>query len=288
MSESHFTAITENLMNMPGNPAPVDGEGVLKDEAVLLAENDTRGPEDIVGSAQRLAESLFEAFDEVITPLERRITNGQEAIDKALHVISQLTGEIRLLKEELLQVRQGTDMARNEGLGLASEVAAIVERLDGLDASAVRTQAEVIKVQEGQSECQLQVRQQSEEIVVVQEGVARSLEGVNVLADRHDLLSQQVSVMVLESSQRAAQVQTLEDAVTSQAAREAALSAALSRFQERQEAIERRVDTQASAIRMLHSNLRDLGGWLEKLRNALGKVDDAVRMSGGRSLSDHV
>jgi len=175
-------------------------------------------------------------------------------------------------------------LMRKEQGDLLSRLTLDEGRLAEVVTSDSLVHAEVGKLAEVQAELRQDVSSQAAGALLFQQGLSEAEKGAKELLERHEALECRLTAVASDVAESNGQLRAREEALQALVASSSALSLTCSGLQERQEALERRIDAQASAMRALHSNLLQFGDWLERLRTALGKVEEIFRTSASDSL----
>ncbi len=242
------------------------------------------GSEGTTSLAQGLAQNIIEVWTRLLDPVEQVVARDHAALCTTMDAVSTTSESLRDASADLSQLRQLADLMRKEQGDLLSRLTLDEGRLAEVVTSDSLVHAEVGKLAEVQAELRQEVSSQAAGALLFQQGLSEAEKGAKELLERHEALECRLTAVASEVAESNGQLRAREEALQALVASSSALSLTCSGLQERQEALERRIDAQASAMRALHSNLLQFGDWLERLRTALGKVEEIFRTSASDSL----
>ncbi len=204
-----------------------------------------------------------------------KLSEGQEELRQEL---SRQAGGMQSFQEGLAGAEKGAKelLERHEAMerrlvALASESAASKDYLRAreeawqalekrIDAQAIEgrdLQSDLLpdlgKLSEGQEELRQELSRQAAGALSFQVGLAGAEKGANELLERHEALERRLVTLASEAAASKDHLRAREEAW---------------------QALEKRIDAQASAMRALHSDLQHFGDWLERLRTALGRLEE--------------
>jgi chromosome segregation ATPase len=238
--------------------------------------------------AHRLAENIIEVWTCLVEPVEQAVARDHAALCTTMDAVSTDSEALRDTRADLSRLRQLADLMRKEQGDLLSRLTLNEDRLTKEAASSSLAHAEMTKLSRVQEELRQEVSRQASGALLCQEALSGVEKGVKELLDRHEALESRLVTLVSECAESNHRLRAGEEALQALAASNGALSLTCSRLQERQEGLEKRIDAQASAMRALHSNLLHFGDWLERLRTALGRVEETFRASASEALPPEI
>ncbi|MEN6533904.1 MAG: hypothetical protein ABFD60_07250 [Bryobacteraceae bacterium] len=257
-----------------------DGTSPHAEAAPLAARTGSTRDEEITSIVQRLAGTIIEAWRGLIRPMDEQVASDHDALCDALQSMVMMSGEIRELNTEITQLRVSIDGLRRNDAALAARFAASEGHLERLTGSEAAVRQELVVLTEAHAKVEEMLKSSGKTISTLKRSVTRSQQAVKAVRQQGDLLAGQVASVTAETAENATRLKACNDSHQAQADATKALNELYAILQDRQNTFEKRIKTQASAIRVLHSNLHDLATWLEKLRETLIKVEDVVRTCG--------
>jgi len=260
-----------------------DGTSPQAEAAPLAARTGSTRDEEITSIVQRLAGTIIEAWRGLIRPMDEQVASDHDALCDALQSMVLMSGEIRELNTEITQLRVSIDGLRRNDAALAARFAAREGHLEHLNESEAAVRQELAGLTEARAKIEEVLKSNGERLSTLKRSVTRSQQAVKAVREQGDLLASQVASVTAETAENAARLKACNDSHQAQADATKALNELYAILQDRQNTFEKRIKTQASAIRVLHSDLHDLATWLEKLRETLTKVEDVVRTCGNAS-----
>ncbi len=254
-----------------------DGTPPQAEAAPLVARTGNTRDEEITSIVQRLAETIVEAWRELIRPMDEQVASDHDALCDALQSMVMMSGEIRELNTEITQLRVSIDGLRRNDTALAVRFAASEGHLEHLNESEAAVRQELAGLTEARAKIEEVLKSNEERLSTLKRSVTRSQHAVKAVRKQGDLLASQVASVTAQITENAARLKACNDSHQAQADAAKALNELYAILEDRQDTFEKRIKTQAGAIRVLHSNLHELATWLEKLRETLIKVEDVVR-----------
>lgn len=245
-----------------------------------LAPTGSAKDEETASIVQRLAGTIMEAWRGLIRPVDEQVASNHEALCKALQNMTLMSGEIQALNTEVSQLRTSVEELRSDGTALAAKSAASADRFEQLSEREAAMHDELAGLSGARARMEAVLKSNGESISRLAQSVASSQKAVDAVRESGNFLLDQMASAAADIANSSVRLRACEDSQKTQADAAKALNELFTGLQTRQKAFEKRIETQAGAIRVLHSNLQDLVKWLEKLRETMIKVEDVVRTCG--------
>jgi ABC-type transporter Mla subunit MlaD len=197
--------------------------------------------------AKRIAANCTEALAEAIGGRHWLASEDREKLEATVGGVAALSGEIRRLDDELTSLRQGAGRLTEAECAQSDEVAGIMTRLCEGEAASRRMAEDLQRL----SAVQEHDRTNQALAGPAYEDRLRQLE--QHLGKLEGLIEKQAAGAMEKVSEVSERLEAVAQAIEAQADKAAGLNSALSRLQETQQTVQRRLDMQTEAIRKLHT-----------------------------------
>jgi len=255
-------------------PPPPDMEWVVSTEAPAGADEEPVAFEvgELRNVAERVTETLVQVLSSAVKEAQQRTAEDLRRLEATVASLAGVTEEIPSLRSELGTLRQQTDSLVEAERQLSFRMARMEARLNGLDAVS---REDFRRVTEGQEQIRQALETQASAAAALDQTVRQLQENAQALQERFDRGTAETSAAAAAMRER---LEALDQRLRDNIEASEALRAAWAEMEGMQNAVQRRLETQAEAIRSIHlaQEVRR-----EELRAALQKLED---IAGGMSV----